>query len=283
MNITKNSTQLFGSTECARRIEAMQAQNQCDYASTYAQQGRSGICEAIRVGKYAAALFAGTESPLTQSFGLGFDEHDAQEIEHLEDFFFSHGVAVNVELANTSSLDFTLLLGQRHYSVSEYSHVLGYALHRLSHQSLHDTLPFEVYRVLDTDADAAGKVISAGFLEQNLGEQEIPPAFLELFSVSFRTQGSSIFAVNIGGEIAGVGGITILDGIALLSGASTQPKFRNQGVQNALIEARLRYAHEQGCELAVVSTAPGTVSQKNMQKIGFEILYARTKFTRQKP
>ncbi len=290
MTLKSPATKIFGSKQCAQRVESLQARNQCDYAETHAKLGYTSHCE-ILAFEHGAALFAGADSPLTQSFGLGFEDFSATKpertyssnvevIEAVEEFYFQRDVAVYIELANLADSEFSTALGEREYKVCEYSHVLG-----LSLNSEHDfsQTAHECYRVEEHVLNNAGESLSAGFLEFNRGEAEIPPQFLELFQISMRTHGSSLFAVDVEGEIAGAGGITLLDGVAMLSGASTQPKYRNHGVQKALIHKRLAFAREQGCDLAVVSTAPGTVSQENMQKIGFEILYARTKFTRAKP
>jgi GNAT superfamily N-acetyltransferase len=174
----------------------------------------------------------------------------------------------------------TTLLGRRGYAVCEYSHVLGFDLQQLGASPAPALRP---YRLEATELEAAAEAIAAGFMEQNIGEGEIPQSIREMFVVSIQTAGSSAFAVTIDGEIAGAGGITILDGVAMLSGAATQPKFRGRGVQQALIQARLQFAHNEGCVIAQVSTAPGTISQKNMHNKQFSILYARTKFVKMLP
>jgi hypothetical protein len=46
-------------------------------------------------------------------------------------------------------------------------------------------------------------------------------------------------------------------------------------VQGALLRRRIAHAAESGCEVVVVTTTPGSTSQKNVQKLGFHLLYAR--------
>ena len=46
-------------------------------------------------------------------------------------------------------------------------------------------------------------------------------------------------------------------------------------MQKALVQRRLRDARDAGCDLAVVVTAPGSRSQANVMRRGFELLYAR--------
>ncbi len=275
---------MFPDQTLAKRIETAQAQNQIDYADSCRKLQCSTPAVVISVGS-GAALYAGVESPLTQSFGLGLEGSDTTEsaienqLDTLEEFFFSRGAAAYIEVSNLADMNLTLLLGKRGYTVLEYSHVLGFNLGNLKHTPS----SLQPYRLEVSEIETAADAVAAGFLEQNIGEGEIPSDFRELFVVSFHTTGSSGFAVKLNGEIAGAGGITILNNVAMLSGASTQPKFRNRGVQKALIMERLRFAHDAGCDIAVVTTQPGTVSQRNMQAMNFEILYARTKFTKIMP
>jgi len=46
-------------------------------------------------------------------------------------------------------------------------------------------------------------------------------------------------------------------------------------VQSALLAARLEIASAAGCDVAVVVTQPGSKSQENVQRQGFDLLYAR--------
>ena len=77
------------------------------------------------------------------------------------------------------------------------------------------------------------------------------------------------------GVVAGGGGLRITDGVAQLVGAATAPEHRRRGVQTALLATRLADAADAGCDIAVVTTAPGSKSQQNVQRQGFHLLYTR--------
>ena len=66
--------------------------------------------------------------------------------------------------------------------------------------------------------------------------------------------------------------------LALFGGAATVPEMRRRGLQAALLEARLRYAFEQGYPLAMMVTEAGSQSQRNAERQGFRIAYTRTKW-----
>ncbi len=85
---------------------------------------------------------------------------------------------------------------------------------------------------------------------------------------------------EIDGQPIATGVVFISGGVALLAGASTIPEARRQGAQSALLEARLRYAVEKRCDLAMMCALPGSASQRNAQRNGFQIAYTRTKWKR---
>jgi len=78
-----------------------------------------------------------------------------------------------------------------------------------------------------------------------------------------------------GYSLAGFENVLAAGGIALLCGAGTLPAHRRRGVQAAMLLRRLSAAAQAGCDLAVVTTLPGSKSQQNVQRLGFELLYSR--------
>jgi GNAT superfamily N-acetyltransferase len=75
--------------------------------------------------------------------------------------------------------------------------------------------------------------------------------------------------------------MSIHQSVASFGGAGTLPEFRNRGVQRALLLARIAQAAREGCDLAMVATAPGSGSQRNVERQGFRVVYTRTKFLRE--
>ncbi|HAX41246.1 MAG TPA: hypothetical protein DCY80_01655 [Solibacterales bacterium] len=84
------------------------------------------------------------------------------------------------------------------------------------------------------------------------------------------------------GEVDGVpgaaGALSLHEGIALFAGAATVPEMRRRGLQGALLEARMQYAADQGCDLAMMVAEAGSNSQRNAERLGFRIAYTRTKW-----
>jgi ribosomal protein S18 acetylase RimI-like enzyme len=81
------------------------------------------------------------------------------------------------------------------------------------------------------------------------------------------------------GVFAGGAELRVGGGIAQFAGAATAPEHRRRGVQTALLSARLVDAAA-GCEVAVITTQPGSKSQQNAQRRGFDLLYTRATLVR---
>jgi hypothetical protein len=96
--------------------------------------------------------------------------------------------------------------------------------------------------------------------------------------VGAQCQDAYPFIAELDGAAISTGSLFLHEDVAILAGASTIPEGRNRGAQNALLHARLKLAAEKGCTLAVMGASPGSQSQKNAQKNGFQIAYTRTKW-----
>ena len=80
-------------------------------------------------------------------------------------------------------------------------------------------------------------------------------------------------AASPAGEPAGAAAAAVYTGLATLFADSTIARFRRAGLHAELIAARLNEALAQGCDLATASTLPGSSSQRNYERLGFEVAY----------
>src|SRR4030095_15408713 len=88
-------------------------------------------------------------------------------------------------------------------------------------------------------------------------------------------EGLSRYVARRDGIVAGGASLRLGGGVALLCGAAALPAHPRHGVHTAPLAARLRMPAEAGCDGAVVTTAPGSKSQENVQRQGFALLYTR--------
>ena len=86
------------------------------------------------------------------------------------------------------------------------------------------------------------------------------------------------FLAYLDGQAVGGGAVGIYGDVSDLGFTCTLPQFRGKGVQKALLQSRLAYARDQGCTLATTTTDPNSQSERNVQRLGFQVAYTRTKF-----
>jgi GNAT superfamily N-acetyltransferase len=119
--------------------------------------------------------------------------------------------------------------------------------------------------------------VSQGFAEQFAVTQEL----LDVMHMFALGSGSECYLARVDGKVAGGATLSVRSGVAGLFGASTLPAFRNRGVQTALLHARLARAAANGCDVAVSLARPGSVSQRNIVRQDFRVLYTRVKFEKE--
>ena len=95
----------------------------------------------------------------------------------------------------------------------------------------------------------------------------------------FHAPGVICYLASVEGEIAGGAALAIREGLATLCADGIIPAFRRRGLQSELIAARLNEAAAQGCDLATASTLPGSQSQRNYERLGFQVAYTKLTLT----
>ena len=125
------------------------------------------------------------------------------------------------------------------------------------------------------EIDLWAKTSAEGWATENEGLADF---MFNFGQISAQCAGSYPYLAELDGIAIATGMMFVHGEVAMFAGASTIPEGRNQGAQNALLNARLFHAAELGCTLAVMGASPGSQSQKNAQKNGFHIAYTRTKW-----
>lgn len=256
----------------ARRLERAEAAANAAFVDARAQSEPELGATWIEVaGVYA--MFDGTESPLTQTFGLGlFDDVGAAEFDAIEAFFWDRGAPVFHEVSPLIPNDTLARLSTRGYRPIELSTVLVCPVGVRA-----DTRTSAITaRTIRTDeAETWSRVAADGWGSDS---PELA-AFIERFGrIITRATSVHCFLAEHDGEPIAAAAMSIHDDVALLAGASTIPAARRRGAQLALLDARLEFAAAHGVELAMVAAQPGSGSQRNAERQGFRTAYTRTKW-----
>jgi len=268
---------LFCDTALARRIERAEAALIAD--TSRATQARTGVEGFLIPLAGGLASFAEPDSPFNKVVGLGFDGvPSAGELDVVEKAFADRGAPTQVELAHLAESAIGELLSDRGYRLESFENVLGLALDGDDPEPI--TPPgIEVRRSTADELDAWVAVVADASTHPDTQglpwHDEFPREAVENAERDFAAAGGTRYAAFRDGVLAGGADFRITDGIAQLAGAATAPAHRRHGVQSALVAARLADARAAGCDVAVIVTQPGSKSQQNAQRRGFDLLYTR--------
>lgn len=222
------------------------------------------------------AMYDGAESPLTQTFGLGlFDEITNAALEKIEAFFAERNAPVFHEVSPMADASLLELLTERGYRPVELTSVLFQEIggEILNEKSVDSKI---VTRIIEAGEEEIWAHTSAGGWATEM--EGLAEFMFNFGKISAQTAGGFPFLAELDGRAISAGMLFIYDDVAILAGASTVPEGRRQGAQSALLAARLKFAAERGCRIAMMGAAPGSQSQRNAEKNGFRIAYTRTKW-----
>jgi GNAT superfamily N-acetyltransferase len=267
---------LFCDTALAQRIE--RAETRLIVDTNRAAQARAGSDGFVIPLAGGMAGFAEPDSPFNKVVGLGFEGvPGTDELEIVEKAFAARGAPTQVELVHLAESSIGELLSDRGYRLESFENVLGFALDR--DPELVTPSGIQVRLSGAEELDAWIEVVTDGTVHPDTQglpwHDEFPREAIENAERDFAAAGGTRYVALRDGVFAGGADFRITDGIAQLAGAATAPVHRRHGVQTALLAARLTDAYAAGCDIAVITTQPGSKSQQNAQGRGFDLLYTR--------
>lgn len=268
---------MFADAALAARIDRAEGRL-CSRLATGSSKHKAAFVLPVNGG---VAVFAGPHSPINKVIGVGFDGPlDPTELDGIEARWTTEGEPVRVELSILADPAAVATLAGRGYRLQGFENVLACRIPDAPPAPAQDitieeagadayeqwlSLAVDAFANMDGSGSASDPVLPREELEQLLREAMGPTT----------AKGVTRYIARIGGEPAGEAALNVEGGLALLAGSGTAPQYRGRGVQKALIAHRLQEAHRAGCDLAVVVTAPGTRSQENVMRRGFDLLYTR--------
>jgi GNAT superfamily N-acetyltransferase len=263
----------FSTHDLARRLE--RAEGRANAESIEARRRLrpdSGACWQEFDGTFA--MFDGVESPLTQTFGLGLGcPPTPDQLEAIESFFTTRGTPVFHEVSPLANPETVALLNARDYHPIEFTTILCQSL-RAWRPATAAGGEVRVREIGRADHALWTDVAAEGWSEF----PELEGFMRDIGEVSCERADAACFLAEWHGRAVATGVLAMHEGVALLAGASTIPSARRHGAQLALLEARLRYAADRGCDVAMMGALPGSPSQRNAERHGFRIAYTRLKW-----
>jgi ribosomal protein S18 acetylase RimI-like enzyme len=91
--------------------------------------------------------------------------------------------------------------------------------------------------------------------------------------------GWSLYLARVDGQPAAAATLFLHERVAYLADATTDPAFRNRGLQTALLKRRIRDAGAAGAEIVFSGAAPFSTSHRNMEQVGLKLQFVRALWT----
>lgn len=223
-----------------------------------------------------AAVFIEEGSPLTEVAAAGTEVPTTEaEIQAVEEFMEERGAPVVFKLCPFADAALFTMLSQRGYEIGEFENVLVRRVGPEDGQGRDEAVGQAEEELV------WAKGLAEGFFDM------VTPMGIELGQIMFRYP-ESVPVVVMGGVTesgareAAAASTVILDGeLALLACDATVRRYREAGLHKRMIRHRLALAAERGCTMATAETLPGSISQMNFEKCGFQVAY--TKLTLLRP
>jgi hypothetical protein len=262
----------FSDLELAKRLEAAEGYACAQFAEARVRLFPESGSEWVKIAG-AVAVFDGIDAPTTQSFGLGiFESLTPGILERMEQFFFDRNTAALHEVSPLVGVDALDLLCERGYRPIEISNVMYRAVDK---PKVDHPANIRVRVVGQDEAQLWGNISARGWTHEH---PELEEFAKQMGVLSVARKDGPCFLAEIDGEPAAAGAISIFGGVALFAGAATVPEMRRRGMQAALLQERMLYAFEHGCDLAMMVAEAGSNSQRNAERKGFRVAYTRIKW-----
>jgi GNAT superfamily N-acetyltransferase len=278
---------MFADIELAARIDRAEARLCAGATAAIAKRDPSAETLELPLAG-GTAVYATPGSPLNKVIGLGLEPvFDAprfhRELDAIEIGWENRNEPVRIELSTLANPEIYPLLYARKYELQGFENELGRLLTDAPAPKFAGKVTVEELR--PEDSEIWLKIAVDAFLDMDgTGSVADGPLSREMLESVFRDMtgapGFVRYLARYDGKPAAVGSMRIDGSLCQLAGTATATPFRGKGLQKALIAHRLHVAREAGCDLAVVTTAPGTRSQENLMRNGFALLYARAVLVR---
>jgi ribosomal protein S18 acetylase RimI-like enzyme len=88
-----------------------------------------------------------------------------------------------------------------------------------------------------------------------------------------------LYVGRANGQAVAAGTLYLQDGTGYLADAATNPSFRRQGFQSALLRRRIHEARASGADLVFSGATPFSTSHRNMERAGMRVHFVRSLWT----
>lgn len=241
------------------------------------------------------AARTGPGSWCNAAIGLGFSGPvTADTVDRILDYFVPHGIEPRIEVNPCADPSLIEHASARGFVVRMFENTLARRLH--SNQPVRATVNapagLTISRVDPRDHDEVrlfARVATSGFVPEG---QDVNRHDLEASEKIVRADRTWCYIARIDAEPAGAGSMEVADPVTTESGpqrlcamfgTSVLPQFRRRGVQQELLARRMNDAANHGATIAVIGSKPGVATERNVMRMGFNVMYTRVVLVRPTP
>jgi GNAT superfamily N-acetyltransferase len=256
-------------SEICLRLEKAQAAQNAGYARSMARHDPASGAQVLELPG-ALGIFLGEGHFLNQGLAMGLDAGLSEtDLSRLEMLLGRGGCPIVVELTPGADPGLSRQLSRHGYEIVQFQQVW---LKELSPMDLAVSISGVTIRpAAKSELLLFSRLVMAGFSEQD----ELPGDDVPLPLPPLEVEGTTPWLAWAGEEPAAGGTLGILGEVAALSGTAVLPRFRGNGLQRAMIAARLEYARRAGAVVACSATLPWSASGANLERMGFRIAYPK--------
>ena len=267
--MTASASLLHHDAALAHRLERAEATTTARYAAAQVLLDPAAGSAVSTIGD-GLAFFTGVGSPINRVVGLGTAQPVAPaHVDACEAFYAARGEPCRIDLCPGAHPPLVAILAERGYSAALSKHVFVLSLAGWDSAAA-GVSTIAVRAIAPEEAELWAQTLAAA------GDDGKPNLAARAIALPNPHKPDTIcFLARVGGLLAGGGALAIVDGVGICYSTAVRPAMRRQGVQRRLLDARLAYAHDRGCDLVLVQTAPGSASQRNVERCGFQLAYTK--------
>ena len=231
--------------------------------------------ETLAIGS-GVAVFSGLKSPLNGLYGLGlWEPATPAHLDEAQTFFSERGVKFEAEVCPFADPSFAQLLAGRGFIIQDYMNTYARETKRVRAE-------------VELPRGASIRTATAVEAKQWFEISESSGNWAEPDGASFMTvrttqkAGTQLFIAWLDGEPVSAGALEMHESVAALMAGYTQPGYRGRGLQTALLQVRISAAKAASCDLVLVHSRPGTISQRNILRAGFQMVYTNIDLRKEK-
>jgi GNAT superfamily N-acetyltransferase len=217
------------------------------------------------------AFYAGP-SPFSFAVNVGIGRAvTSEELDRIEAFYLEHSAPVQVDVTPATHPSVTAILRDRGYRMEGHTSVL---MLDVGNEDFRHAAPEVILRwAAEADCDRWVDTVAQTFYVSEPGEER-----RRNIACVFHAPHALNVMASVNDRLAGVAGCMIPhDGsMAVLYASCTLPEFRRMGIHREMLRLRIAAAAGAGCGSVLATALPGSDSERNLERCGFEACYVKT-------